>query len=159
MLKYGKKKIILGCVVLFRTALSLVCSSVLSCHFKLAFLSVEVLSLASVRAVYISTWAPLPSQTGSWSTMPWGQLPVWPGAAGPPITASSAHPSSSDAAALHEAGGHVCQELLARPSAVSARPLINSHYFAAAVRAQKEVIHSSIARFTAVIIFYLLKGF
>lgn len=53
----------------------------------------------------------------------------------------------------------MCQELPARPSAVSARPLINSHYFDAAVRAQKEVIHSSFAMFTAVIVFYLLKGF
>lgn len=118
----------------------------------------EVLSLASEREVFISMWAPLPSQTGSWSTVPRGQIPVQPGAAGPPITASSSHPSSSDAAALQEAGGHVCQELPARPSAVSAHPLINSHYFDAAVRAQKEVIHSSIAMFTAVIV-YLLKGF
>lgn len=35
--------------------------------------------------------------------MPWVQFPAQLGTAGPPITASSAHPSSSDAAALHEA--------------------------------------------------------
>lgn len=67
--------------------------------------------------------------------------------AGPHIPASSAPPSSSDAAALQEAGGHVCQELPARPSAVPACPWdarINSHYFDATVSAQKEVIHSSV---------------
>lgn len=36
--------------------------------------------------------------------MPWVQFPAQLDTAGPPITASSAHPSSSDAASPHEAG-------------------------------------------------------
>lgn len=47
----------------------------------------------------------------------------------------------------------MCQELPTRLSAVPAYLLINSQYFDAAVRAQKEVIYIAIARFTAAVTF------
>jgi len=62
ILKYEKKNPWMGCPFHNCTLLAL-----LLCHSMPAFLSVGSFSLASVRAVPTSAWAPLPSQTSSCS--------------------------------------------------------------------------------------------